>query len=244
MATILVVDDEPDLRELILRILEIDGHTIVLAENGEAGLAAAAEDPPDLVILDVMMPRMDGWDVLARLKEHDDPAVRTVPVLMLTALGELQDQARGGIEGAVQWLTKPFKVDELLDAVRGALEEPELPQRRRAQRRGLEQLARIERSDAGASAPTPGPRLTHLERPAVAPERARRDAIRKGMVGLTDTQRRTVEAVANGSVKEAAGTLGVSSSSVYATLRRCARRLGVASVAELLAAVRRDPRRG
>ena len=244
MATILVVDDEPDLRELMLLVLEHE-HTVRLCSGGAAALEAVNDEAPDLVVLDLMMPEVDGWAVLTELKKHPDPAVRTVPVVMLTAIDELQAQARGGIEGAVQWLTKPFKIEELHAAVRQALDEPEPAQRRRAQRRALEQIARLERDGDAATEshdpPERGPRLTALERPHVSPARHRRDTVFGALDRLTDTQRRTVEAVAVQPVSEAAAALGVSRSSIYATLRRCARRLGVDSVSELLDAIRPLP---
>ncbi len=233
------------------RILEHAGHATVLAEDGVTALRMLSETEPahlpDLIVLDVMMPVLDGWTVLTRLKEHAQTDVRSVPVLMLTALHEPQAEARGGIEGAVRWLTKPFKIDELVGAVESALNEPEAVQRQRARKRALEQLARLEKGGTGAVLPAEPagrrPRLTALERPQISPARLRRDAVLGALDRLTDTQRRTVETVATQSVSDAASALGVSRSSVYATLRRCARRLGVDSVSDLLAALRPPPGR-
>ena len=102
MATILVVDDEPDIRLLIQMTLERDGHDTVMANDGAEALVAVHDARPDVVVLDVMMPEVDGWTVLKRLKADDDPDISAIPVLMLTALGAPIDQVKGGIEGAVR----------------------------------------------------------------------------------------------------------------------------------------------
>ena len=99
---ILVVDDEPDIRELVRLNLEIEGHDPVLVPDGQSALDALEQGGIDLVLLDVMMPGIDGWEVLRRVKGHSDPTVSEVPVIMLTARADELDQVKGGIEGAVR----------------------------------------------------------------------------------------------------------------------------------------------
>src|SRR5205823_7300385 len=112
-----------------------------------------------------MMPEIDGWTVLQDLKGRHGDAMSEIPVILLTALGGPLDRVKGGIEGAVRYLTKPIDLDDLRAAVTDALRDPEPAQRRKAQERALETLARMEsdtpmRSDNGA----PRPRLSGLER--------------------------------------------------------------------------------
>lgn len=238
MATVLIVDDEPDIVLFVRINLEMDGYDVVAASDGEEALALVRAQQPDVVVLDVMMPRLDGWSVLERLKADPDPKVRMIPVVMLTALGGDQDQARGGIEGAVQYLSKPVTPDALMAAVHAALDgAPEPVQRKAAQQRALERLARIERgTDGGAAAPDgPRPRLGGLERLRAAPTTPRRPSPPVPVEPLTDKQRallRTLQATA--SVSEAAAELEMSRSNIYASLRRLGRKLGVTDVSELL----------
>ena len=166
MATVLVVDDEADIVLLGRLNLEMDGYHVVTAGDGIEALALVESERPDVVVLDLMMPGLDGWGVLERLKTHPDEDVRTIPVLLLTALSGPMDRVRGGIEGAVRYLVKPFDPDDLRRAVSEALEgEPEPVQRRRAQALALESLARLEGNRPAESTPdsTPRPHLTRLE---------------------------------------------------------------------------------
>jgi CheY-like chemotaxis protein len=246
MATILVVDDEPDLALLAKVNLERHGHCVITAHDGDAALTAVGETAPDVLLLDVMMPETDGWTVLERLKAHGDERVRTIPVIMLTAIGEPIAKARGGIEGAVRWLTKPVDADELVAAVADAMDEPEPAQRRRAQSEALVRLARIERGDADdRPPPAPGPKLTSLERPRpvrVSARRGRRTYadIEPGFSELTIIQRHVLEVLRTAPTAQAAAAeLGTSRSSMYASLRRAARRLGFDGVSDLLEVLRR-----
>ena len=243
MATILVVDDEPDILLLTRLNLERDGHTIVTAANGAEALDAVQDEVPDLIVLDVMMPGVDGWTVLDQLKSKLDKSFSSIPVILLTALGGPMDRAKGAIEGAVRHLTKPIDLDDLRAAVLAALAEPELPQRRKAQQQALETLARMERN---APPPDriegPRPRLSALERErepvrtaVVAPTAITADQLDQ----LTTKQRQLLEAVAAApTVMEAATSLQMSRSNIYASLRRISRKLGVRSVTELLDAAR------
>ncbi len=110
-STILVVDDEPRGRELIENLLLPQGHQLHLVADGPAALAAAAEHVPDLILLDVMMPGMDGFEVCRRLRA--DPKLRVVPVVMLTALDDRDSRIAGLAAGADSFLTKPFDATEL-----------------------------------------------------------------------------------------------------------------------------------
>src|SRR3546814_12439986 len=93
-----------------------------------------------------MMPKVDGWSVLMRLKADTDPAIRNIPGVMLTALSGPEDQVRGGIEGAVRYLPKPVTPDALVGAIEDVLAQGDEPaQRKQAQQRALERLARIAR---------------------------------------------------------------------------------------------------
>jgi DNA-binding response OmpR family regulator len=111
---ILIVEDEPSLREGIVDLLAGDGHSIVAAGDGVAGLEAGLRDPFDVVVLDLMLPRLDGMEVCRRLRA----ARPGMPILMLTARGSEDDKVRGLTEGADDYVTKPFSARELLARVR------------------------------------------------------------------------------------------------------------------------------
>ena len=121
---ILIVDDEPGLRDLVRITLEHEGFGVVQAENGVLGLDAVREEHPDLVILDVMMPEMDGWETCKKLREFSQ-----VPVLMLTARVQSQDIVTGLNSGADDYLLKPFNMDELMARVRALLRRVPSPNR-------------------------------------------------------------------------------------------------------------------
>ena len=144
MATVLAVDDEEDIRTIIKVNLEREGHRVLTADGGEQALELVRQEPPDVIVLDVMMPGTDGWEVLRQLKGQKQGS--DIPVLMLTARTTDEDRIRGGIEGAIRYLTKPFTPRALSDEVRRALEgEPEPVKRRKVQRESLTQLARLEK---------------------------------------------------------------------------------------------------
>ena len=243
MANILVVDDEPDIRLLTQLNLERDGHKIMTAGNGAEALAAVQDEPPELILLDVMMPDVDGWAVLDQLKSHLGKPFSDIPVILLTALGGPLDRVKGGIEGAVRYLTKPIDLDELRAAVDDALAVPEGPQRRKAQQQALEMLARIERNVSPTDADdSPRPRLSGLERgpePARATQPSPGQQAAANLDQLTTKQRELLEAVRSApTVMEAASSLHMSRSNVYSSLRRISRKLGTRSVRDLLHLVR------
>ncbi len=119
--TILVVDDEPQYRWTIRVNLEARGYIVLEAEDGESALDIAVTECPDLVLLDIRMPGMDGYDVCRSIREFS-----TVPVIMLTAMAQDSDKVRGLDIGADDYITKPFSSDELLARVRAVLRRVEL----------------------------------------------------------------------------------------------------------------------
>jgi len=116
---ILVVDDEPPIREILKFQLENAGFEVACAEDGAEGLQMVEERPPDLVLLDLMIPQMDGYEVCRRLKR--DYSTRHIPVIILTARGELDEKLKGLESGANDYVTKPFSVPELLIRVKNVL---------------------------------------------------------------------------------------------------------------------------
>ncbi|MFV2174908.1 response regulator transcription factor [Actinomadura sp. LOL_016] len=116
-ARILIVDDEPAVREALTGSLEFEGYRTAAAADGVAALAAVARERPDLVVLDVLMPRMDGLTACRRLRALGE----SVPVLMLTARDMVGDRVTGLDAGADDYLAKPFELDELLARVRALL---------------------------------------------------------------------------------------------------------------------------
>ena len=118
-ARILIVEDEAPLVAMLRYNFEADGYDVAEAGDGEEAMACIAEDPPDLVILDWMLPVTSGLEVCRRLKRA--PQTRTLPVIMLTAKGEEADRVRGLDSGADDYIAKPFSVAELLARVRAVL---------------------------------------------------------------------------------------------------------------------------
>lgn len=115
MKRILVIEDEDNLRENLTEILSFEGYEILQAENGKLGLQIALEHIPDLILCDVMMPEMDGYEVLAALREN--PATRLIPFILLTALAEREKMRKGMELGADDYIVKPFGISELLQSV-------------------------------------------------------------------------------------------------------------------------------
>jgi CheY-like chemotaxis protein len=116
-----VVDDEPDVLLIVKTGLQAEGYDIVTATNGRDALARAAEEKPDLIILDVMMPIMDGFETLTKLKQ--DEALGAIPVIMLTGLSEKSKIQQALISGIEFYLVKPFEFDDMVQKVRTALNQ-------------------------------------------------------------------------------------------------------------------------
>ena len=117
---VLVIDDEAPIRLLCRVNLEAEGMEVLEASDGPAGLEQARNHTPDVILLDVMMPGLDGWRVAEELL--DDPTTEDIPIVFLTARAELRDRARGIDLGGVDYVTKPFNPVELAPLVRGLLD--------------------------------------------------------------------------------------------------------------------------
>ncbi len=118
---VLLVDDEPGLREAVQAYLEDSGFTVDVASNGKEGLDMAQQKLPDLIITDIMMPQVDGYEFLRQLRE--DPQFKTLPVVFLTARGMTSDRIQGYNAGCDAYLPKPFDPDELVAIVTNLLEK-------------------------------------------------------------------------------------------------------------------------
>lgn len=115
MKKILVVDDEPDIRRLVSFSLQRQGYGVIEATDGIAACATAAAEHPDLILMDVMMPVMNGFEAVKQLKE--DPVTAGIPVLMLSAKSQVYEQEQGLESGALEYITKPFTPAELVEQV-------------------------------------------------------------------------------------------------------------------------------
>src|SRR5579859_1837764 len=113
---ILAADDDPQLLRLVARNLQLEGYEVVASTDGQQALEHVEQKMPDLLILDVMMPRLDGFSVCERVREFS-----AVPIIIVTARGQDQDKIRGLDLGADDYLTKPFSIEELLARVRAVL---------------------------------------------------------------------------------------------------------------------------
>jgi DNA-binding response OmpR family regulator len=118
MGTALIVEDHPEQAELVARILRLRAYTPIVAETGETGLRLARERMPDVMLLDLMLPDINGFDVCRRLRT--DPATMLIPVVMLTALNDVQHRVHGFRVGANAYVTKPYGVDDLFEAISAA----------------------------------------------------------------------------------------------------------------------------
>lgn len=127
-AHVLVVEDEPAVRDVVRRYLEAEGYRVTVAADGITGLETARTAEPDLIVLDIMLPGLDGLQICERLRREDGSAV---PIVMLTALGETDDRIAGLTSGADDYVVKPFSVKELVLRVESVLRrsviEPALP---------------------------------------------------------------------------------------------------------------------
>ena len=115
MAKILVAEDERDIRDLIAFTLQFAGHEVVTASNGEEGLQAALRETPDLIISDVRMPKMTGYEMCRLVKA--EPRTAHIPVVFLSAKGQDQEVQSGLAAGAIEYLLKPFAPDQLMAKV-------------------------------------------------------------------------------------------------------------------------------
>ena len=119
MAKILIAEDEPDIRELVAFTLRFAGHEVVTASNGEEAVQTAGREFPDLILMDVRMPRMTGYDACRVMKAN--PELKDIPVVFLSAKGQESEIQTGLEAGAEEYLLKPFAPDQLTDRVRAIL---------------------------------------------------------------------------------------------------------------------------
>ena len=120
-STVLVVDDEDDVLNLLRVVLERDGHRVLTASDGQSALTLAYDERPDAILLDIMMPGMDGWQVLRALKAEE--RTRAIPVAMVSARTEGREKIIGLQEGAVRYIEKPFSTAAVVSEVRSILEK-------------------------------------------------------------------------------------------------------------------------
>ncbi len=123
MSKILVVDDELNICELLKLYLENEGYTVFTANDGQAAVTAFQQKAPDLVLLDIMLPKMDGWQVCREIRKTS-----SAPIIMLTAKGEVNDRIHGLEMGADDYVVKPFEMKELLARINAVLRRSEIPE--------------------------------------------------------------------------------------------------------------------
>jgi len=112
---IVVADDEADIRTVLQKGLEVSGHSVILAVDGEDALRKIKDEKPDLVILDIKMPKLDGIQALQAIKK--DPSTRKLPVIMLTGNSSDEDLLKGYMYGADYYITKPFRIQTILNGI-------------------------------------------------------------------------------------------------------------------------------
>lgn len=148
-ATILVVDDEDDVRTLCRVNLEYEGYRVLEASDGAAALELVEQNEVDLILLDLMMPGIDGWEVVSRLKQ--DERTSSIPVILVTAKTDEQAQLRGIREGVMDYITKPFNPVALSRYVERSLNEDEADaaRRRRSMSEELERIQELRKKEEG-----------------------------------------------------------------------------------------------
>jgi DNA-binding response OmpR family regulator len=155
-ATILVIEDDRQIRRVVQGYLEQAGYRVLTAADGDAGLALAQAEKPALLVLDLMLPGHDGWEITQRLRQSRDPAVAGVHIIMLTARVEEADRVRGLTLGADDYVVKPFSPRELVARVQAAL--------RRIQRLPAAQAAQVLAQGGSASTQPTAPRRSTAKR--------------------------------------------------------------------------------
>ena len=138
MTRVLVIDDEPPIRLLCRVNLEAEGMEVLEASDGPTGLEKARNDEPDVILLDVMMPGLDGWQVAEELIEGERTG--TIPIIFLTARAEARDRARGLDLGGIDYVTKPFNPVELAQTIRDVISRVEGGERDELRRAKLAEL--------------------------------------------------------------------------------------------------------
>ncbi len=148
VTSVLVIDDEAPIRLLCRVNLEADGMQVLEASDGPTGLEKARNDEPDVILLDVMMPGLDGWQVAEELLE--DRRTSSIPIVFLTARAEVRDRARGLDLGGIDYVTKPFNPIELAPQVRELIQRVDRGEREEVRREKINELRDLlEPPDAG-----------------------------------------------------------------------------------------------
>jgi DNA-binding response OmpR family regulator len=145
MTKVLVIDDEAPIRLLCRVNLEAEGMTVIEAADGPSGLEQAREENPDVVLLDVMMPGLDGWKVAEHLLE--DERTSSIPIIFLTARAEFRDRAKGLDIGGIDYVTKPFNPLDLAPLVRDLLSRIERGERDELRSEKVSELRTLMESD-------------------------------------------------------------------------------------------------
>ena len=138
MTRVLVIDDEPPIRLLCRVNLEAEGMEVLEASDGPTGLEKARNDEPDVILLDVMMPGLDGWQVAEELLDSD--VTSAIPIVFLTARAEVRDRARGLDLGGIDYVTKPFNPVELAPLVLALIERVDRGERDELRREKIAEL--------------------------------------------------------------------------------------------------------
>jgi len=120
--TILIVEDQPDLAALLEYQLQAQGYATLLAEDGLSACRLAGSEQPDLILLDILLPDLDGWEVCRLIRGRRDEPLGSVPIIMLTALGSMNDRLRGLELGADAFIPKPYSVREVVLTARRLIE--------------------------------------------------------------------------------------------------------------------------
>src|SRR5256714_5945421 len=153
VTSVLVIDDEAPIRLLCRVNLEAEGIEVLEAADGTSGLNLAREEHPDVVLLDVMMPGLDGWRVAEELLEHEE--TRGIPIIFLTARAEFRDRARGLDIGGIDYVTKPFNPLELAPLVRDLLDRIDRGERDELRGETLAEPRTLIESEQARTRPTP-----------------------------------------------------------------------------------------
>ena len=168
--TILIVEDDPNISELVQMYLEKEGYNTRIASDGGQGLDLFRQLRPDLVLLDIMLPVMDGWSVLRTIRQDSK-----TPVIMLTAKGETNDKVQGLKQGADDYITKPFEMKEVLARIEAVLRrsgiEPEKSRRRLEFDKLVIDMDAFELTVDGKKVPTPPKEMELLYHLASTPNR-------------------------------------------------------------------------
>jgi twitching motility two-component system response regulator PilG len=140
---VLVVDDSPTVRKIVQVTLQRERIEVVTASDGLSALAAVADTQPDLILLDIMLPRMDGYNICQVVRKS--MAYRDLPIIMLSGKDGLFDKMRGKLAGSTEYITKPFDSSELVQTVKRYLDTPEARERAARRQMNRDRVARLRR---------------------------------------------------------------------------------------------------